>query len=285
MKRYCSLLKDGRKNLDDETLMMKKTALIGALSLESLLGCGTEFPQYSGRCELQGVSSSDPSFVGEKQMPPTLDITDRMKYIGHHWDHRLLLEFIPNSSGQAAGIFAEELDRLTQIDNGVWPNNWYDGTEIHQEPKVYGTGAFCNYQYLYFLYLESIPPVEVLKEVYPGKGDYVGKDPVTQMELYETLPDPENVDFDDTEWSDAVEENNGITLYFTFTRYRREVRDDYKECILPADPRGEASLTFTYHTSLKDLDDETDIRKAKADEIKDDQPSILFFRKVVSGIK
>ena len=260
--------------------------LAGAIGLETLLGCGySEFPQYSGKFELQDVSYTDPSFVGEKKMPLTLQVVDRMEYIGHYWNHRLQLEFIPNSPDQATGIFAGDLDNLTRIDRGVWPNDWYDGEGIHQEQKI-EPSAWCNSQYLYFLYLQSIPPVEVLQNTYPGHGECFGKDPVTKMELCETLPDPGKVDFDHTEWYNAVEENGGITLHFTFTRYRRVMRDyDDKDCILPEDLRGKESLTFTYHSSLENLDDETDLRKGGIKESKENRPSVMFFRQVVPDIK
>ena len=268
--------------------------LVSALSLESLLGCGdTGFPQYSGKYELQSVAYSDPSFVGEKQMPSTLNLIDRMKYIGHHWDHQLQFEFIPDSEGQAAGIFTLGLDNLTMIDDGAWPNNWYDGVEVHEERKVYGSGAAgpCSYLYLYFAYLASIPPAEVLQKMYQDRGEYFGKDPVTKMDLYETLPHPEEAEFDDTEWIDLIEENEGLTVSVTFNRYRREQHpggeDGYKNCILPPDPenRGKESVTFTYHASPEDLDDQTDIRKEGLAGMKESPPPVIFFRQVASDIK
>ena len=265
---------------------MKKTLLIGALSLESMLGCGyTEFPQYSGRYELQEVSSTDPSFMGEKQMPLSLDLVDRMEYIGIQWNHRLLFEFVPDSQDQADGIFGLSLNEVTRIDQGVWPNDWYDGAEIYREPTVYGPDAWCNRKYVYLLYLESTPSSEMLQQVYLGYASYLGEDPTTHMDLYESLPYPEEVEFDDSRWYDAVDENEGITLYFTFTRYRREKRGDYEECILSSDPRREESLTFTYHAPLENLDDETDIREGGIAEVNGGQPPVSFFRKVVSGIK
>lgn len=270
--------------------MKKQILLAGTVSLESLLGCGyTEFPQFSSRCALQDISYSDPSFMGEKQMPPALNIVDRMEYVGLHWNHQLKFEFISNSSEQANGTFAVGLDNVTRIDQGVWPNDWYDGTGIHQEPKVHGTGAWCNYQYLYFLYLESIPPVTLLQEVYPGYESYVGKDPTTHMDLYTSLPHPEEVEFDDTEWNNAIEENEGITLYFTFTRHLRSELpggEGYKDCILPTDQRGTESLTFTYHAPPEDLDDQTDIRKESMVEgIEESLPPVIFFRQIVPDIK
>ena len=264
--------------------------LAGILSLESLLGCSpNEFPQYSGEYKLQSVSYSDPSFAGEKQMPSTLQVVDRMEHIGSHWNHYLRLESIPKTEDQANGDLTLKLDNLARIDDGTWPNDWYDGAEIHQETKVYGTSAFCNYQYFYFLYLETTPSVEMLQKVYPGRGKYIGDDPSTKMPLYESLARPEEVEFNATEWYDAVEENEGITLYFTFARHLRSEfpgwEGSHKDCILPSDSRRSESLTFTYHADLENLNDETDIRKEKVEETKDDQSGIVFFKKVVSGIK
>ncbi|MBI2125019.1 hypothetical protein HYV87_03055 [Candidatus Woesearchaeota archaeon] len=265
-------------------------AFIGAVSLESLLGCGDSFPQYSGSYELREFSYTDPSFAGEMKMPSGLIVTNRMSYIGNQWNHQLNFEFASDSENQAVGIFSHYLDDLTRIDNGVWPNNWYDGVEVYEEQKIYGSGntAWCNNQYLYFLRLESIPPPEVLRNSYPGNRSYIGKDPTTGMELYESWPHPEEADFEETEWNDAVEENEGITLYFNFTRYLRSKRpggEGYQDCILPLDSRGKESLTFTYHASTDDLDDATDIRKVRVEEIKDNQPAVSFFRKVISNIK
>lgn len=270
--------------------MKREPLLAGIISLEMLLGCGpTEFPQYSGQYQLREVNYSDSSFRGDGQMPTILNVVDRMEHIGSHWNHYLWLEFIPQTDEQAKGSFTLELDNLARIDQGAWPNDWYDGAEIHREPKVYGTGSFCNYQYFYFLYLETKPSVEMLQEVYPGKGEYIGKDPSTKMPLYESLAQPEEVDFDDEEWYDAVEKNQGITLYFTLTRHIRSEfpgwEDGYKDCILPSDERNTASLSFTYHALEDDLNDETDVRKGKVEEIKVNQTSLSFFRKVVSDIK
>ncbi|HLD79203.1 MAG TPA: hypothetical protein VJA18_01450 [Candidatus Nanoarchaeia archaeon] len=257
-------------------------AFIGTVTLESLLGCGyTEFPQYSGSYELLKISYTDPSFMGEKQMPSSLNVVDRMEYIGLNWNHLLQLEFIPASEEQAAGIFTQDLNSLTRIDDGAWPNNWYDGSQIHEEPKVYGPGTWCNRKYLYFLQLESVPPLEVLKNTYPGY--------TTHMDLKLSLQFPEEVDFDDTEWYDAVEENEGITLHLTFTRYRKEQRpggEGYQDCILPLDSRGKESLTFTYHASEENLNDRTDIRKERIDSgMKESPPPVIFFRQVVPDIK
>lgn len=271
--------------------MKKKTLLLaGTLSLESLLGCGsTEFPQYTGRYELRSVSYSDPAFVGEQQMPLTLSLVDSMEHLGSHWNHYLRLEFIPKTEDQANGALLLKLDDLARIDRGAWPNNWYNGAEVYQERIVYGTSAFCNYQYFYFLYLETVPPVEVLQNVYPGKGKYIGEDPVTKMPLNESLARPEEVEFDATKWYDAVEENEGITLYFTFVRHLRSKLpgwdDGYNDCILPSDNRDSESLTFTYHADSEYLNDEMDMRKGRREEIKADQPGIVFFKKVVSDVK
>jgi len=267
---------------------MKRPLLLltSTLTLESLLGCGyTEFPQYSGRYKLQQVSYTDPSLVGEKQMPLSLDLVDRMEYIGIQWNHRLLFNFIPDSQDQADGIFGLSLNEVTRIDQGVWPNDWYDGAEIYREPTVYGPGAWCNRKYIYLLYLDSVPAPEVLKGTYPGYDGSLGKNQTTQMDLKLSLQYPEEVEFDDSRWYDAVEENEGITLYLTFTRYRREKRGDFEECILSPDSRGEESLTFTYHADLENLDDETDIREGGIAEVNGGQPPVSFFRKVVSSIK
>ena len=271
---------------------MKKNSLLlaSAISLESLLGCGpTEFPQYSGIYKLQSFSYSDPSFVGEKQIPPTLIVVDRMEHIGSYWDHSLLLEFIQKTEDQARGTLALELDDLTRIDHGTLPNDSYNGVEIHQEREVHGTSAFCNYQYLYFLYLETVPNAEMLQNVYPGRGRYIGDDPSTKMPLYESLSHPEEVDFNSTEWLDAVEDNEGITLNFTFARHLKSEmpswENGYQDCILPSDSRGSESLAFTYHADLENLNDETDIRKEGIEKIRSDLPGIVFFRGIVSGVK
>lgn len=261
-----------------------KKLLFGALSLESLLGCGyTEFPQYSGRYELQEVSYSNPSFVGEKQLPATLNVVDRMKYVGVEWNHRLLFDFIPDSPEQAEGIFSLDLNEVTRIDEGAWPNDGYDGAEIYQESKVHGPGAFCWRKVLYFLHLETVPPPELLP--YPGYELSTEEDPNTHENYKLTLNYPEEVEFDETEWYDAIDENEGITLYFTFTRYRKEERADYKTCILPSDNRSEESLTLVYHASVEDLYNDKDIRKDGIAETVGGQPAVSFFRQVVPDIK
>lgn len=264
--------------------------LTAILSLESLLGCGpTEFPQYSGQYKLQNFFYSYPGFGGEKQMPSTLNLIDSMEHFGGHWNHYLRLEFVSETEDQANGTLMLKLDYLTRIDHGAWPNDWYNGAEIHREKTVYGTSAFCNYQYLYFLYLETTPSVKMLQKVYPGTGEYVKDDPVTKMSLNESLTQPEEVEFDDIEWNDAVEKNNGITLYFTFDRHFRSKfpgwDGGYKDCILPSDNRGDGSLIFTYHADLENLNTETDIRKGGREETKTDRPGIEFFKKVVSRVE
>ena len=271
--------------------MRNKILLVaGVLGLEGILGCiPTKYPQYSGMYELQGVYYSDPSFEGEEEMPHTLDITDRMEHIGGHWSHHLGMEFVAEMEDQATGMVVSRLDNLSRIDYGTWPNDWYDGTEIHAEEKVYGGGAFCNYQYLYFLYLQTTPSVNTLQEVYPGRGKYIGKDSSTKMPLYESLANPEKVEFDNTKWYDAIKKNKGITLHFTFSRYFRSDlpawEDGYKDCILIPSNKGEDSVIFTYHAKVSDLDDTTDIRKGGVEEIESDRPNIVFFKKIVSDIE
>lgn len=269
----------------------KVLALAGLLSLETLLGCGGKYPQYSGRYELQSVSYSNPSFAGKQPLPSSLELTERMKHHGGHWDHYLKFNFIPQSSTEAPGIFTLELDDLARIDHGAWPNDWYDGAEIHREQKIYGTGTVCNYQYLYFLFMASTPSTETMQNMYPGQGECFAQDPVTKMPLCKSLAHPEEVDFNDTDWYDTLDENEGITLTLTFTRHLRSElpggEDSYKDCILSSDPenRGEAAMTFTYYADKKNLDDRTDIRKAVLEKTDPTGSSLSFFKKVVSGIK
>ncbi|MEK6939664.1 MAG: hypothetical protein AABX31_02960 [Nanoarchaeota archaeon] len=275
---------------------MKKSvlALTCLAGLEALLGCGyTTFPQYSGAYELQSVSYSDPAFAGKKQIASSLSVVDRMQYYGHFWNHHLQFDFMPLSDQEAGGTFNLQLDGVTRIDDGAWPNDWYNGVEIHHEPKVYGTGAFCNYQYLYFLFLQSTPDAGILQNTYPGHGDCIGKDPTTNMPLCTSLAHPQEVDFDDTGWYNAVDENGGITITLTFSRYLRGDtsgnNNGSMNCILTPDPehRGEASAVFVYHAGKEDLEDKTDIRKEplQKNSLNQKTLSLGFFKEIISNIK
>ena len=268
----------------------KTLALFGLLSLETLLGCGERFPQYSGAYQLQSSSYTDPSFAGKQQLPASLELTDRMEYYGSYWNHHLKFNFIPQDGNQAAGIFSLKLNDITRIDDGAWPNNWYNGAEIYREPEVYGTGAFCNYQYLYFLFMQSAPSYDILQNTYPRQGECIGKDPTTHMPLCTSLAHPQEVDFNDTGWYDAIDENEGITLTLTFSRYIRgdtSGSGNSNDCILPPDPknRGEAYAVFVYRASRENLDDKVDVRKAPLEIPGQNASSLSFFTKIVSNIK
>ncbi len=268
---------------------LKIAAAAGLMSLEVLLsGCAEEFPQYSGKYKLISSSYTNPEFKGEQQPSPELNLTDRMEHWGGIWVHYLKLEF----AGPAAeGNIALRLNHLTNISRDAWPNNSFDGVNIFNEKKVYGTSAFCNYQYQYFLYLESNPSAENLREVYPGQGGFIGNDSVTGMPLYESLRDPTEVELNEEaaeQWQEAIEDNQGIILKFIFTRHLKSTRpgweDGYKDCILPYDPRGEESLTFVYKSTEEDT--ATDIRKTGLEEIYQNLvPAEKVFARLVSGMK
>ncbi len=267
----------------------KITAAAGLLSLEVLLsGCAEEFPQYSGTYKLSSFSHSNPEFQGEQPPPKKMDLIDRMEHYGGIWIHHLKLDFAEPEAGRNIAL---RLNNLTNVDRGAWPNNGFNGANIFNEKKVYGTGAFCNYQYQYFLYLESNPSAEILREVYPGQAGFVGNDPTTGMPLYESLHNPKEVELDEAaaeKWQKTIDDNPGIILTFTFTRHLKSERpgweDGYRDCILPYDPRGEESLTLIYQSDEEN--NTVDIRKAGLEDIYHDLvPAETFFTKLISGVK
>ncbi|MEK6969215.1 MAG: hypothetical protein AABW48_02190 [Nanoarchaeota archaeon] len=268
----------------------KIAAAAGLVSLEVLLsGCAEEFPQYSGKYKLTSYSYTAPEFKGEQQPAAEINLTDRMEHSGGIWIHYLKLEF--EGSG-ANGSLVLQLNDLTRINQDVWPNNSFNGDNLFNEKKVYGTGAFCNYQYQYFLFLESNPSAEILKEVYPGQGKFLGNDPITKMPLYESLTkDAANVELNEAaaeKWQDIIDDNEGIILKFTFTRHLKSEMPGWEngseDCTLPYGPRGEESLTFIYQSTEEDT--ATDIRGAGVNELFQEIDSTeAFFTKLISGIK
>ncbi|MBI5397936.1 hypothetical protein HZB03_00600 [Candidatus Woesearchaeota archaeon] len=277
-------------------------AVPGALGLSALISSalassctGLRFPQLSGLYTLLRHEVSDPSFAGKKRLPANFLMTDRMEYVGNYWNHLVRCEFsdermqVFDARPAAQGTLAFDLDDLTRINTGVYPNDGFDGVSISDEQKVTG-GVFCYYQYQYYLSMSSVPSVEVLQRVYPTQGRYVGEDPVTKMPLYESLSNPSEVDFDPEEWEDAVDDNDGVTLKFTFTRHiKRQTpgwEGGYKDCILPSDPRKEAALIAVYHASPSSLYTEADIRRLGTKGVMDGamEPA-MFFSDVVSEMK
>lgn len=260
-----------------------------SLALPNCASC--EFPQYSGSYKLlEAPYFSDPSFRGEKSLPGELTVTNRMEYFGYSWNHHLQFEFPPFPGEAASNIFTLELADMVRIYKplpGNFPAKELRGTSIYQEPKVEGTSAFCNYQYLYYLFMETTPSPEILLSTYPARGECYGKDPVTTFDLCESLANPAEVEFDPSAWCDAVDENGGITLKLTLFRYRREVHPGweggYKDCILPYDPRKEASVNAIYHASVDNLCQADDIRSLGISKLQNTALPMDFFWNIISG--
>ena len=104
------------------------------------------------------------------------------------------------------------------------------------------------------------------------------------MPLCISLAHPEEVDFDGKDWYNTVDENEGITLTLTFSRYLRSDTSG-NDCLLTSDPRGEAYAIFVYHAARENLEDKTDIRKAPLETVNLNASSLSFFKKIVSDIK
>lgn len=271
---------------------LKSTSVASLLTLEILtLGCSNEkFPKLDGRFDLVSFNYSNSSFKGRKIIPKSLDVIDRMEHHGGSWIHDLKFKFISTTSSEAEGEFTLRLNDLINIDNNAWPNNGFNGANVLNEKKVYGTSAFCDYQYQYNLFVESTPSPDILKKVYPGQGDNLEKDPFG-MDQHESLNYPQEVELNKNavkEWYNILDNNEGITLKFTFSRQIKSNypgwENGYKDCILPDDPRKEESLTFTYHSIEED--NYTDIRKTGLEDLQvNNSTAKYFFNEIISEMK
>ncbi|MDO8510943.1 MAG: hypothetical protein Q7S55_02145 [Nanoarchaeota archaeon] len=268
-------------------MKQKALLLVGALSLESLLGCGsTKFPQYSGKYKLQEASYTDPAFAGEKKLPWDLTVIHRMKYVPNDWDDRLLFKFTPqNQETEIGGAVLFDLELLTADAESSFPHEYFKGEEIHAERRYYG-GAFCNYQYQYHAFAILTPDEEQLKKVYPNQGEYLYTEP-SGMPIYETFnpdgfePSEETIDA----WYEKVEKNGDhISLDFVVSRNIHDtVFGCDSESYLPPDPRGRESLKALYHSI--ELHDEEDPRLGFDDLPTNTIPAIDLFKEVISGVK
>jgi len=266
-------------------MKQKFLLLAGVLSLESLLGCGSKFPQYSGRYNLQEVSYTDPTFAGEKKLPWDLTIIHRMKYVPNDWDDMLRFEFTPRNPDQIDGAVVFNLESLTDDAESSFPHEYFKGQEIYTEKRYYG-GAFCNYQYQYHAFAILTPGEDELKKVYPNQGAYLYTEP-SGMPIYETFnpdgfePSEETID----EWYQKIEKNGDhISLDFVISR---NIHDTMSGCdsesYLPPDPRGRESLKALYHSI--ELHDEEDPRLGFDALGENTIPPIDLFKEVISGVK
>lgn len=253
-----------------------------------IAGCGEEYPSYGGQYLLESVSVTDPAFLGSLHPAPNLNIVNRMEHHGGYFIHFLRLEFSSLTQPErfATGSAAFTLDHLTRIDTVAWPNDGFDGSQIYSEGVV-GTGVFCNHEYVYHLFLTPSPDSEVLRRVYPGKGKYLGKDPSTKMDLYETLSNPQEVELNKkavNEWNETIDSNEGITLNFRLCRHHYL---DYSGCDTdnrPFDTRGEACLFMTYKSFYEE--NEEDIRKLSINDVLvNTLPGMMVLGGLIFGVK
>jgi len=201
-------------------------ALSGLLGLQALPGCAPEYPQYSGKYQLNNEATySDPSFAGEKRLPWDLTITHRMKYIANTWDDRLRFEFTPqNPETEITGAVVFDLENLTRAEESSFPHEYFKGELIYAEKKYYG-GAFCNSQYQYHAFAVLIPGGDELAKVYPERGEHLYTE--NGLPVHETFnPDEFEPDKDAIcGWYDAIEQNGGvITLDFLISRNIKDTR-------------------------------------------------------------
>lgn len=247
---------------------------------------GEEFPGYGGQYLLESVSVTDPTFLGLLQPAPNLNIINRMEHHGGYFTHFLQLGFFSRSRPEqfATGSAAFTLDSLTRIDTVAWPNNGFDGCQMYSE-GVAGTSE-CNHEYVYHLFLAPTPESEMLRKVYPGKGEYIGKDPVTKMDLYETLSNPQEVELNENAvnaWNNTIDSNGGIILNFRICRHHYL---DYSKCSndnRPFDTRGEACLFMTYKSFYEEK--EEDIRKLSVnDALANTLPAMKVLGGLISGV-
>ncbi|MEK6900052.1 MAG: hypothetical protein AABX05_02925 [Nanoarchaeota archaeon] len=250
---------------------MKKYALPGLLSLELLLGCAESYPQYSGKYyKVDGPYYSDESFRGQYAFPEELDIIHRMELSGDSWLSTMQFSFLAQNGSEAEGIFTSELEGLTKTIISSLPHQ--DGRQIGSESQKYGnTEAPCSFQYKYFLFLQLTPSQELFKRSYQTVDYRLG-------------------DIEDSVLNSAIDENEGITMNLTFTRWLDSGMDYFPgvDCGLPLGPeyRETESVNVTYFAAAEDLDDQTDIRKAGLEDITSNNTTTAFdfFKKIASGI-
>lgn len=266
---------------------MKSTKIVilgSLLSLETLLGCGGKYPQYSGSYESQHSSYTNPKFAGKKRLPWSLKITHRMKYIPNIWNDKLRFEFAAQDPSEIQGNVVFDLEKLTRDKESTFPQPEFKGQQIHTEKKYYG-GTFCNYQYQYHAFAILAPGEQELQKVYPEQGEYLYTDP-NGMPIYKTF-DPDKFEPDGKAidgWYDAINNNGGISMDCYISR---NTLSDTSGCdmdsYLPYDPRGKESLEALYFSTK--LDDHDDPRQGFDNVVDNTIPSIDLFKEVISEVK
>ncbi|MBU0470683.1 MAG: hypothetical protein KKA62_00500 [Nanoarchaeota archaeon] len=267
----------------------KLPKIVGLAALVSALtGCEERWPQYSGLYELQEVSISNPDFLGEKSWPKNLEIVHRMNYQGSGFSHYLRFNFKPSSQSQAEGNLIFKLSELTNINQGVYPNDTPDGDQIYSEKKIDGGAPFCNSQVQYWIFAEFFPRHGLLKDIYPDYDGTIGKDPVTGMSLEITPQDPTKQFNEDTadKWYEIEENNGGLDLKITILRFLDSTTDGcYKwGGYLPPDKWGSSTWSSArYRTEEPDY--RINILTAGLSDLGElKELNIRFFKQVIPGV-
>lgn len=266
-----------------KNFLRKPLQVAGLVSL--LAGCGEEMPGYNGLYFKTESSTSDPGFTGEMDWPSNLEIVHRMKYKGAGFKHYLGLRFMSIFPNEVYSEMQFTLSRITNEDEGVWPNDHPGGDQFYSEEKIYG-GAWCTSQVQYWLYA-VMPEHKLLDEIYPAHIED-GPDIDTATGKVKPSPSPQkleeqyNEDKAD-EWFEIMEDGIGVKLILI-----RHLDSTTSGCYrfggyLPPDKWGHQWSKVNYFSSEPDYS--VNMIKADLSDLKtfDDMP-MSFFKQIIPDV-